>query len=54
MALVELPPQTGNILASWQEVMRAPPMAKSPVNAQINQNITDSIILLEMLTVQAD
>ena len=29
-------------------------MAKSPVDAQINQNITDTIILLEMLTVQAD
>ena len=54
MALVELPPQTGNILASWQEVMRAPPMAKSPVDAQINQNITDTIMLLEMLTVQAN
>ena len=29
-------------------------MAKSPVDAQINQNITDTIMLLEMLTVQAD
>ena len=29
-------------------------MAKSLVDAQINQNITDTIILLEMLTVQAD
>ena len=29
-------------------------MAKSSVNAQINQNITDTIILFEMLTVQAD
>ena len=54
MALIELPPQTGNILASWQEVMRAPPIAKSPVDAQINQNITDTIMLLEMLTMQAD
>ena len=54
MALIELPPQTGNILASWQEVIRAPPMAKSPVDAQINQNITDTIMLLEMLTMQAD
>ena len=54
MALVELPPQTGNILASWQEVMRAPSMAKSPVDAQINQNITNTIMLLEILTVQAD
>ena len=54
MALIELPPQTGNILASWQEVVRAPPIVKSPVDAQINQNITDTIILLEMLTVQAD
>ena len=34
--------------------MRAPPIAKSPVDAQINQNITDTIMLLEMLTVQAD
>ena len=54
MALVELPPQTGNILASWQEVMKAPPIAKSPIDAQINQNITDTIMLLEMLSVQAD
>ena len=54
MALVELPPQTSNILASWQEVLRALPMAKSPVDAQINQNITDTIMLLKMLTVQAD
>ena len=29
-------------------------MAKSPVDAQINQNITDTIMLLEMLTMQAD
>ena len=29
-------------------------MAKSPVDAQINQNITDTIMLLEMLTVQVD
>ena len=29
-------------------------MAKSPVDAQMNQNITDTIMLLEMLTVQAD
>ena len=29
-------------------------MAKSPVDAQINQNITNTIMLLEMLTVQAD
>ena len=54
MALFELPLQTGNILASWQEVMRAPPMAKSAVDTQINQNITDSIMSLEVLTMQAD
>ena len=54
MALIELPPQTGNILVSWQEVMKAPPMAKSPVDVQINQNITDTIMLLEMLTMQVD
>ena len=54
MALVAFPPQTGNILASWQELMRAPLMAKSPVNAQINQNITNTIMLLEILTIQAD
>ena len=29
-------------------------MAKSPIDAQINQNITDTIMLLKMLTVQAD
>ena len=29
-------------------------MAKSPVDAQINQNITDTIMLLKMLTMQAD
>ena len=29
-------------------------MAKSPVNTQINQSITNTIMLLEMLTVQAD
>ena len=29
-------------------------MAKSLVDAQINQNIIDTIMLLEMLTVQAD
>ena len=29
-------------------------MAESPVDAQINQNITDTIMLLEMLTMQAD
>ena len=54
MALVELPPQTDNILVSWQEVIRASLIAKSPIDAQINQNITDTIMLLEMLTVQAD
>ena len=54
MALIELLPQTGNILASWKEVMRAPPIAKSLVDAQSNQNITDTIMLLKMLTVQAD
>ena len=54
MALIELPPQTSNFLASWQEVIRVPLMAKSPVEAQINQNITDTIMLLEILTIQAD
>src|SRR5258706_4693504 len=34
--------------------MKAPPMAKSPVDAQVTQNITDTIMLLEMLTIQAD
>ena len=29
-------------------------MAKSPVDAQINQNITDTIMLLEMLIIQAN
>ena len=29
-------------------------MAKSPIDAQINQNITDTIMLLKMLTMQAD
>ena len=29
-------------------------MAKSPIDAQINQNITDTIMLLEMLTMQGD
>ena len=29
-------------------------MTKSPVDAQINQNITNTIMLLKMLTVQAD
>ena len=32
----------------------APLMAKSPVDAQINQNITATIILLKMLTTQAN
>ena len=34
--------------------MRALLMAKSPVDAQINQNITDTIMLLEILTMQAN
>ena len=33
--------------------MRAPPIAKSPIDVQINQIITNTIMLLEMLTMQA-
>ena len=54
MPLVELPQEADRILAAWRETIKAPPMTKSRVDAQTNQNILDTVTLLQLLTVQAD